>query len=171
MCPRSVALPRFSRTQTAKPSNFSYSECCTTGHRPPHLTEYIYVAHFSLSATVSSMSRLSCSLVKVINQSSSSPPCQTESRSVDRHAIKSLTPYPNKTSKKDPMQPQIDFPELSYIFSEPTRLAFPCRLSKQIAGSSQTHVRHNPLRASPDIDALTTVRLCKSPNSSTPVRP
>ena len=48
MCPRSVALPRFSRTQPAKRSNFSYSECCRTGHRPPHVIHiHIALSHFS----------------------------------------------------------------------------------------------------------------------------
>lgn len=69
MCPRSVALPRFSRTthtaRAAKRSNFSYSECCTTGHRPTASRYNTHHHRCRASATALSVS----SSIKVINHS------------------------------------------------------------------------------------------------------
>jgi len=110
MCPRSVALPRFSRShhthseREAKRSNFSYSDCCTTGHRPPHIiTSLLHFAFHPRYHPYHLPPRYSINPHRDIN--TTTPLC--------RHAIQ----VSSLTQKLD--QPQIDFQRVSYIFSEP----------------------------------------------------
>lgn len=117
MCPRSVALPRFSRTthtaRAAKRSNFSYSQRCTTGHRPTASRYNNHHHRCRASATASSVS----SSIKVINQTIlitiSTPPPQRP-LPLCRHATRcQVLPKKYWISRKSIFQ------RVSYIFSEP----------------------------------------------------
>lgn len=174
MCPRSVALPRFSRTthtaRAAKRSNFSYSQRCTTGHRPTASRYNNHHHRCRASAAASSVS----SSIKVINQTTlitiSTLPPQRPSQ-LCRHATRCQVLPKNIGSAANRFSKEL-------VTYSPNHALFPIRLSKKFAGTK--HVRpaatlHPASRCCrsktrlvfQEIDALTTVRLCKSPNSST----
>ena len=133
MCPRSVALPRFSRTthtaRAAKRSNFSYSECCTTGHRPTASHYNTHHHRCRASATALPVS----SSIKLIDYSIFINTINPKYSSVmsSRNHLSSLTPKIGSAAHR--------FSKELVTYSPNHALAIPIRLSKKFAGIK--HVR------------------------------